>query len=162
MTSESTSQGGEVDFDASISEEDLKEELPDAKLGPVPSSSRKSPQAFKRAPREHLAHHIAMKEAFPDGWAPTRKLSRAAMDGIRTLHKHDPDTFSTPVLAEKFRISPEAVRRILKSSWQPSSAEQARLAQREARLKQARIEASKEREREERLKWRRRERLTMV
>lgn len=47
-------------------------------------------------------------------WAPGRKLSRAAMDGLRMLHAHDPEVFSTPVLANKFQISPEAVRRILK------------------------------------------------
>jgi hypothetical protein len=50
----------------------------------------------------------------------------------------------------------------LQSSWQPSPAEQARLAQREARLKAERIEASRTREREERLKWQKQERLTMI
>jgi Neugrin len=41
------------------------------------------------------------------------------MDGLRMLHHHSPDTFTTPVLAERFKISPEAVRRILKSKWVP-------------------------------------------
>ncbi|KAI0792386.1 hypothetical protein C8Q75DRAFT_692771, partial [Abortiporus biennis] len=65
-------------------------------------------------------HRKTLKEAFPEGWNPPRKLSRDAMQGLRALHHHDPETFSTAVLAEKFKISPEAVRRILKSKWQPS------------------------------------------
>ena len=35
------------------------------------------------------------------------------------------------MLAEKFRISPEAVRRILKSKWEPSKEQRDRLLQRE-------------------------------
>ncbi|KDQ07344.1 hypothetical protein BOTBODRAFT_90414, partial [Botryobasidium botryosum FD-172 SS1] len=66
------------------------------------------------------AHRIKMKKLYPDGWNPPKKLSREAMDGLRTLHAHDPVTFSTPVLAEKFKVSPEAVARILKSRWRPS------------------------------------------
>ncbi|KAJ6543815.1 hypothetical protein B0H10DRAFT_1668915, partial [Mycena sp. CBHHK59/15] len=65
------------------------------------------------------AHRASMKAAFPDGWNPPRKLSRDAMDGLRRLHAANPDTFSTPALAARFRISPEAVRRILRSAWAP-------------------------------------------
>ncbi|KDQ58615.1 hypothetical protein JAAARDRAFT_104693, partial [Jaapia argillacea MUCL 33604] len=67
-----------------------------------------------------VAHRTTMKKTFPQGWAPPRKLSREAMDGLRALHYHDPEQFTTPVLAEKFRVSPEAVRRILRSKWEPS------------------------------------------
>ncbi|EJC99210.1 uncharacterized protein FOMMEDRAFT_34509, partial [Fomitiporia mediterranea MF3/22] len=72
---------------------------------------------------EFLKHRELMKKRFPEGWNPPRKLSREAMEGVRALHQHDPKTFSTPVLAERFRISPEAVRRILKSKWTPSKEE---------------------------------------
>ncbi|KAJ6588755.1 hypothetical protein B0H19DRAFT_893515, partial [Mycena capillaripes] len=65
------------------------------------------------------AHRAALKSAFPGGWDPPRKLSREAMDGLRQLHRVDPERFTTPVLAERFRVSPEAVRRILKSRWAP-------------------------------------------
>jgi hypothetical protein len=41
------------------------------------------------------------------------------MDDLRSLHAQDPYAWSTPRLAERFRISPEAVRRILKSKWRP-------------------------------------------
>lgn len=71
-------------------------------------------------PHEFAQHRKVMQRDFPDGWNPPRRLSREAMDGLRQLYRLDREKFSTPVLAEKFRISPEAVRRILKSRWQPS------------------------------------------
>ena len=71
------------------------------------------------------------------------------MDGLRVLHTHDPETFSTPLLAERFRVSPEAVRRILRSKWEPSPEQRARLLRRELREKQAWIEAKRAAERDE-------------
>ena len=118
-----------------------------------------------------------MKELFPSGWNPPRKLSREAMDGLRTLHVHDPNTFTTPVLAERFRISPEAVRRILKSKWTPNRLEKAKILIKERRRKMEAIERRIERERavkweridrpreeeEERRRWKgKRDRLTLV
>ncbi|CDO70493.1 hypothetical protein BN946_scf184569.g36 [Trametes cinnabarina] len=85
----------------------------------------------KPTPHEYVAHRETMKRKFPEGWAPPRKISREAMDSLRELHALDPRTFSTPVLAERFRISKEAVRRILKSKWEPSREQRARLAARE-------------------------------
>jgi hypothetical protein len=34
-----------------------------------------------------------------------------------------PDRFTTPVLAQHFKVSPEAIRRILKSKWKPNDEE---------------------------------------
>lgn len=59
----------------------------------------------------------ALKEKFKDGWQPRKKLSPDAMDGIRGLHEQDPIKYSTELLAEQFQMSPEAIRRILKSKW---------------------------------------------
>ena len=59
----------------------------------------------------------ALKEKFTEGWNPRKKLSPDAMEGIRGLHEQDPVNYSTPVLAEHFKVSPEAIRRILKSKW---------------------------------------------
>ena len=84
-------------------------------------------------PLRWAQHRASMKAKFPEGWAPPHKLSRAAMDGLRALHAYDPDTFTTPVLSEKFRISPEAVRRILRSKWQPTKEQHVRLLERERR-----------------------------
>ena len=88
-----------------------------------------------------------LEKRFPEGWNTPRKLSREAMDGLRVLHKHDPETFSTPVLAERFRISPEAVRRILRSKWMPSREERAKLLEKDRKRKQEFIEQRLERER---------------
>ncbi|KAF2664027.1 hypothetical protein BT63DRAFT_361921, partial [Microthyrium microscopicum] len=57
-------------------------------------------------------------------WNPKgKKLSPDTMDGIRALHAQYPTHFTTPVLAKHFEITPEAIRRILKSRWTPSAKE---------------------------------------
>ncbi|GAD94564.1 mitochondrion organization and biogenesis protein, putative [Paecilomyces variotii No. 5] len=65
----------------------------------------------------------ALKNKFKEGWAPPKKLSPDAIDGIRHLHATSPEQFTTPVLAEQFKVSPEAIRRILKSKWRPTESE---------------------------------------
>ncbi|KAF2114668.1 Neugrin-domain-containing protein, partial [Lophiotrema nucula] len=59
-----------------------------------------------------------------EAWNPRKKLSPDAMEGIRHLHETSPDRFTTPILAEHFKVSPDAIRRILKSKWKPSDEEQ--------------------------------------
>lgn len=66
------------------------------------------------------------------GWAPRRKLSPAAQAGIRTLFHSDRERYTVRHLSEVFKVSPDAVRRIVKSSWVPSPQE---AADREARWK---------------------------
>jgi hypothetical protein len=58
-----------------------------------------------------------------EAWNPRKKLSPDTMEGIRHLHQTQPDKFNTPVLAEHFQVSSEAIRRILKSKWRPSDEE---------------------------------------
>ncbi|CCL99605.1 uncharacterized protein FIBRA_01623 [Fibroporia radiculosa] len=99
-------------------------------------------------PHEWAEHRKSMKKDFPEGWAPTRKLSRQAMDGLRSMHAMHPEIFTTPVLAEKFKISAEAVRRILKSKWEPTREERARFAERERRNRQKWIEEKRMEERQ--------------
>ncbi|KAK0613761.1 hypothetical protein B0T14DRAFT_410884, partial [Immersiella caudata] len=70
------------------------------------------------------AQKAALKEKFPDGWNPMKKLSPDALAGIRAIHQQFPDVYTTPVLAEKFKMSPEAIRRILKSKWTPKPVEE--------------------------------------
>ncbi|KIW78942.1 hypothetical protein Z517_08781 [Fonsecaea pedrosoi CBS 271.37] len=63
---------------------------------------------------------VSLSKKFGDeGWNPRKRLSPDAMDGIRTLHEEDPERWSTPLLAQHFKVSPEAIRRILKSKWRP-------------------------------------------
>ncbi|KAJ5666368.1 uncharacterized protein N7477_008816 [Penicillium maclennaniae] len=77
--------------------------------------------------KKKTEHWQIQKEAlgskFPAGWNPPKKLSPDALDGIRHLHATAPDRFTTSVLAEEFKTSPEAIRRILKSKWRPSGEE---------------------------------------
>ncbi|KAL0579347.1 Required for respiratory growth protein 9 mitochondrial [Marasmius crinis-equi] len=96
---------------------------------PTPLHRRKPPKTPTRP--EYKAHREYMKRKFPEGWNPPKKLSREAMEGLRELHHLDQEKFSTPVLAEKFKISPEAVRRILKSKWQPAEERRRKLIARD-------------------------------
>ncbi|TFK89044.1 hypothetical protein K466DRAFT_546052 [Polyporus arcularius HHB13444] len=122
----------------------LEAELADAEAEADESSSRPLPhRPFSKTaektptPQEYRAHRETMKKKFPEGWAPPRKLSREAMVAVRHLHQVDPAAFSTPILAEKFRISKEAVRRILKSKWEPTREQKARMAAREKEARTA-------------------------
>lgn len=103
-------------------------------------------------PHEFATHRTTLKKAFPEGWLPPRKLSREAMEGLRSMHALDPETFTTPVLSEKFRISPEAVRRILKSRWEPSREQRTKRAETERRSREEWITQRRQEEREEQQK----------
>ncbi|KAI1097699.1 hypothetical protein F4804DRAFT_326744 [Jackrogersella minutella] len=82
----------------------------------------------KRSYREKKEHwriqKEALKEKFPEGWRPIKRLSPDALEGIRALHSQFPGEFPTHVLAQKFEVSPEVIRRILKSKWRPNSEEE--------------------------------------
>lgn len=113
---------------------------------PLPEDKRdlrkliKTVSPLKKTPTEWRLHRAAVKKAFPEGWAPPKKLSRDAMDGLRALHEADPETFTTPLLAEKFKISPEAVRRILKSRFTPSEQRLAKVRQKERDGKEQKLQ----------------------
>ncbi|KAK6084139.1 mitochondrion organization and biogenesis protein [Seiridium cupressi] len=64
-----------------------------------------------------------LKEKFPEGWNPRKKLSPDALEGIRALHTQYPQIYTTQVLSNQFKVSPEAIRRILKSKWRPNTEE---------------------------------------
>ncbi|KAK1826298.1 hypothetical protein QBC39DRAFT_335115 [Podospora conica] len=66
----------------------------------------------------------ALKEKFPEGWQPRKRLSPDALAGIRALHAEFPDIYTTEELANKFEVSPENIRRILRSKWEPSADEE--------------------------------------
>jgi len=91
----------------------------------------------KKTPHEYKKHRETMRKAFPEGWLPPRKLSREAMDSLRQLHRANPEQFNVAMLSQQFKISPEAVRRILKSRWEPTYEERTKLAIKERQHKQA-------------------------
>ncbi|KAK4152760.1 hypothetical protein C8A00DRAFT_15965 [Chaetomidium leptoderma] len=66
-----------------------------------------------------MSQKDALTKKFPDGWNPRKKLSPDALVGIRMLHQQFPQEYTTEVLAQKFEVSAEAIRRILKSKWAP-------------------------------------------
>jgi len=100
-----------------------KAKLPQAEIR-KPSIQEKLMEAREepssRTSKHWKAQKAALKEKFPDGWQPRKKLSPDALAGIRALHTQFPDQFPSNVLAEKFKVSPEAIRRILKSKWTPN------------------------------------------
>ncbi|KAI0422284.1 hypothetical protein F5X98DRAFT_325510 [Xylaria grammica] len=66
----------------------------------------------------------ALKEKFPEGWRPRKRLSPDALEGIRALHSQFPEQYPTEVLARNFEVSAEAVRRILRGKWTPTPDEE--------------------------------------
>lgn len=52
-------------------------------------------------------------------WKPKKILSREAQDGIRLLNQSNPTLFNSESLSEKFGISKESIRRILKAESEP-------------------------------------------
>ncbi|KAJ7931322.1 hypothetical protein B0H13DRAFT_863272 [Mycena leptocephala] len=136
-----------VILDGDSAPADLSEDN-DAVDGRRPAASRRAP-SLQPTSATWQTHRAALKSAFLGGWGPPRKLSREAMDGLRQLHRVDPERFTTPVLAERFRISPEAVRRILKSRWAPPPGKKAKLIKREVQAKAQFLSLSALRERME-------------
>ncbi|QRW19348.1 neugrin domain-containing protein [Rhizoctonia solani] len=115
-----------------------------SKSDPSPASSKPQypPRPRSRpppTPSEYKLHRERIKSKYPEGWAPPRTISRDAMEVLRALHASDPVQYRTPVLANKFKISPEAVSRILKSKWRPSPERVAKMIARENLNKDKRI-----------------------
>ncbi|KAI6349088.1 hypothetical protein MCOR25_010706 [Pyricularia grisea] len=87
--------------------------------------TRDSAEEPKPKKESWMIQKNALEKKFGDqGWKPQKKLSPDAIQGIRALHQQFPDVYTTPALAERFEMSPEAIRRILKSNWTPSAKEE--------------------------------------
>lgn len=90
-----------------------------------PKVTGQAPQQPKAKREQWQIQKEALQEKFKgEAWKPRKRLSPDAIDAIRAFHVQDPEQFSTAALAEKFKVSPEAIRRILKSKWRPSEEEQ--------------------------------------
>jgi hypothetical protein len=87
-------------------------------LTPAPAKHPKPPREPWQAQKAALA---AKLNAEP--WSPRKRLSPDCLAGIRALHAQYPTKYTTPVLAAQFQVSPEAIRRILKSKWVPKDEE---------------------------------------
>lgn len=71
---------------------------------------------------------MAIKQRYGD-WNPTRKLSREQMESVKSLKEQVP-LMKAVELASHFNISPEAIRRILKSKWVPNLEQRERMERR--------------------------------
>lgn len=93
----------------------------------MPSKENKAPpaRAANRKAEPWQVQKEALKRKFGDeGWNPRKRLSPDAIAGIRALHAEFPAIFTTKWLAKKFEVSPEMIRRILKSKWRPTPEEE--------------------------------------
>lgn len=79
-------------------------------------------------------------------WTPNKKISHDAMDGVRLLYRTDPQKYSLPVLAQRFKISPEAIRRILRSKWRLSPEEREGKLVKERKRRAERLQMMRESE----------------
>ncbi|PFH62304.1 hypothetical protein XA68_14164 [Ophiocordyceps unilateralis] len=79
----------------------------------------------KREKEPWMIQKEALKAKFPEGWKPRKRLSPDALIGIRALHAQFPDIYTTEALAGKFKVSAEAIRRILKSNFRPDATQEA-------------------------------------
>ncbi|KAI9826172.1 MAG: hypothetical protein M1819_007428 [Sarea resinae] len=141
VTSKSSKQTPKISLDTSRNSRRLREPTPASNDGYPASRSRKQrPDPFIDAanePRPRVkrepwqSQKAALKGKFGEGgWAPRKRLSPDAIEGIRLLNTQYPLKYTTPVLAEQFKVSPEAIRRILKGKWQPNEEEEASRKQR--------------------------------
>ncbi|KAG0125199.1 hypothetical protein HOY82DRAFT_572200 [Tuber indicum] len=119
------------------SEREPKRRKKNWELPPI-EEVKKEPNTDKWGARQKLQHYVAttprseledwkvqkaaLQKKFGKGWAPRKKLSLKARDWVKELHSSVPE-LTTEKLAEIFRISPEAIRRILKTNWTPSPKE---------------------------------------
>jgi hypothetical protein len=88
---------------------------------PKKQENFKTDDGWKPPPRESWqVYKEVLKKKFPEGWNPPKRLSPDALAGIRALHAQEPDLYTTAALAASFQVSPEMIRRILKSKWIPS------------------------------------------
>ena len=102
------------------------------------SRSTKASAELRTSPPKHqdqreqwqIQKSALSKKFGTTGWSPRKRLSPDTLEGIQALHAQYPDRFTTPILAEQFKVSPEAIRRILKSKWQPKDEEKERRRQR--------------------------------
>ncbi|CEP64610.1 mitochondrial ribosome assembly protein RRG9 LALA0_S12e02872g [Lachancea lanzarotensis] len=73
---------------------------------------------------------LSLKRKFQgEKWNPKKKLSREQMESLRLLKQQFPH-MSASQLGDHFKVSPEVVRRILKSKWAPDELERSKIQER--------------------------------
>ena len=114
------------DYSSRTSDES-KGAMVSARFAKVSADSRIGSQRYKAQREPWQIQKEALADKFgATGWLPRKRLSPDTLEGIRALHTQYPDRFTTPILADHFKVSPEAIRRILKSKWRPNDEEEER------------------------------------
>ena len=112
---------------SSRTSEKSKGAMVSAQFAKVSADSRIGTERYKNQREPWQIQKKALADKFgPTGWFPRKRLSPDTLEGIRALHTQYPDKFTTPILADQFKVSPEAIRRILKSKWRPNDEEEER------------------------------------
>ncbi|KAK6439852.1 Required for respiratory growth protein 9 mitochondrial [Oleoguttula sp. CCFEE 5521] len=106
--------------------------LPGQPVRPSTRTATKEPPAPVRRKKEPWqVQKAALTAKFGDAtWSPRKRLSPDTLEGIRTLNSSDPNTYNTATLSQQFAVSPENIRRILRSKWQPNETEREDRAER--------------------------------
>ncbi|XP_068608832.1 neugrin [Brachionichthys hirsutus] len=94
-----------------VSDEELEMEDVEEKLQALVDDGRKRQKTVK--------YHILRRKMTPPG-APQRKLTWDAIEQIRYLNQEQADEWRVERLAEGFSVSPDVIRRILRSKFVPS------------------------------------------
>ena len=91
-------------------------------VGSIDKDSRSSDKNNKNQVNLNywINHKNAVRNKVGSNWNPKKKLSRGAMIGMKDLNRFDNKQFNVKTLSDKFKVSPESVRRILKSNFKPS------------------------------------------
>ncbi|KAJ2557458.1 Required for respiratory growth protein 9 mitochondrial [Coemansia sp. RSA 1933] len=74
-------------------------------------------KSFEPWQRRKIELKLKLKE---EGWNPEKKIATSSMEKIRLLNAEFPDVWTMQRLSKQFKVSQEAIRRILKSKFQPS------------------------------------------
>lgn len=110
------------DDTAASTKTNKKERHPGKQSRVKDTSPKDSPPAKPQEPWG--IQKAALERKFGEkGWNPRKRLSPDTLSGIRALHASNPTVYNVEMLREHFKITPEAIRRILKSKWRPSSEE---------------------------------------
>ncbi|PWN29142.1 hypothetical protein BDZ90DRAFT_139930 [Jaminaea rosea] len=78
------------------------------------------PKAYHQTP-SWATHRSSLRSKFSESplgtssWRPLKILSRETQHGLRALNASDPSKWNSASLSEHFKVSPEAVRRILRA-----------------------------------------------
>ncbi|XP_036271462.1 neugrin [Pipistrellus kuhlii] len=95
-----------------------REPDPDSDWEPEERELQEVESALKRQ-KKAIQFQKIRRQMEPRG-APPRTLTREAMKQIRYLHEEFPESWSVPRLAEGFDVSPDVIRRVLRSKFVPT------------------------------------------